>query len=307
MKRSVFVFGLGYSGTAIAKATQAAGWQVSGTVRTAEKAARLAGLGLDARVFDGTDTSAADDAAERLAETLREATAIVVTMGPDSDDAGDHDPILRHADRLFENARKLQSLVYLSTIGVYGDRDGAWIDETSEPDSDQTRSIRRVATEQAWKERANQLGAGAFIMRLGGIYGPGRSPLEKVRNGEARRIIKPGQVFNRIHVADIAGAVLAAIENPGQAGLYNVVDDEPTPPQDVIAHAAELLGLPVPPGIPIDEVEMSPMGLAFYANNKRVKNAKLKELLGDELVYPNYREGLAAERARMTPDTHSTA
>ena len=141
-----------------------------------------------------------------------------------------------------------------------------------------------------------------FILRLGGIYGPGRSPLEKVRKGEARRIIKPGQVFNRIHVADIAGAALAAIENPDQAGIYNVVDDAPTPPQDVMAHAAELLGLPIPPDIPFETADMSPMGRAFYANNKRVGNAKLKALLGDDLVYPSYREGLAAEVARMMQD-----
>ncbi|MEM8877727.1 MAG: SDR family oxidoreductase [Pseudomonadota bacterium] len=295
MKQSLFIFGLGYSGTAIAKAAQAAGWQVAGTVRTAEKAARLAGLGLDARVYDGTDAAAV----ERLADTLRDTQAVVVTMGPDNDEAGAQDAVLRHANQLFAGLTNLQTLVYLSTIGVYGDRGGAWIDETADPDSGQARSIRRVATEKAWTEHAERLGAGAFIMRLGGIYGPGRSPLEKVRNGEARRIIKPGQVFNRIHVADIAGAVLAAIENPDQAGIYNVVDDQPTPPQDVIAHAAGLLGLPVPPDIAFEDADMSPMGRAFYANNKRVRNDKLKSLLDDTLVYPSYEQGLKAELANM--------
>lgn len=295
MKRSVFIFGLGYSGTAIATAAQSSGWQVAGTVRSAEKASRIVGLGLDARVFDGNDS----DAAVRLADTLRDAQAVVVTMGPDQDEPGAQDAILRHADMLFSEAKKLETLVYLSTIGVYGDRDGAWIDETAEPDSAQARSIRRVATERAWIERAERLGSGTFIMRLGGIYGPGRSPLEKVRKGEARRIIKPGQVFNRIHVADIAGAVLAAIEAPDRAGIYNVVDDRPMPPQDVIAHAARLLGLPVPPDIPFDEADMSPMGRAFYANNKRVRNDRLKALLGDALVYPSYEQGLAAELANM--------
>jgi nucleoside-diphosphate-sugar epimerase len=302
MKPSLFIFGLGYSGTTIAMAAQAAGepgsWQVSGTVRTPEKAARMAGLGLDARVFDGTDAAAA----ERLSEGLREAQAVLITMGPDSDEPGREDAILRHADSLFSQARKLKTLVYLSTIGVYGDRDGAWIDETAAPDSQQARSIRRVAAEKSWQGLGEELGAAVFIMRLGGIYGPGRNPLEKVLKGDARRIIKPGQVFNRIHVVDIAGAVLAAIQTPSAAGLYNVVDDEPTPPQDVIAHAAELLGLPVPPDIPFDTADMSPMGRAFYANNKRVRNDKLKALMGDELVYPSYREGLAAEYAAMEPD-----
>jgi nucleoside-diphosphate-sugar epimerase len=276
-------------------AAQASGWRVSGTVRTADKAARMAGLGLDARVFDGTDPAAA----ARLADSVRDAEAVVITMGPDSDEPGREDAILRHADALFSQAGKLKTLVYLSTIGVYGDRDGAWIDERAAPDSQQARSIRRVATEKAWQARGESLGTGVFIMRLGGIYGPGRNPLEKVLKGDARRIIKPGQVFNRIHVVDIAGAVLAAIQTPSEAGLHNVVDDEPTPPQDVIAHAAELLGLPVPPDIPFDTADMSPMGRAFYANNKRVRNDKLKALMGDELVYPSYREGLAAEYAAM--------
>lgn len=271
MTNRLFIFGLGYSGLEIAKLAKDAGWSVAGTVTGAEKAERLEAEGIETHVFDGT---AAVDV---------EATHVLCTIAPGSTG----DPALRACAGLLRGARWLG---YLSTTGVYGDHGGGWVDETTTPVPDQQRSIDRLAAERAWQA----LGATAF--RLPGIYGPGRSAIDKVKSGTARRIDKPGQVFSRIHVHDIAAAVLAAMEHPSRGALYNVVDDLPASNSDVIAYACELLGLPVPPALPWDEVAptMSPMARSFYEENRRVRNDRLKRELGVTLRYPTYREGLRA-------------
>jgi nucleoside-diphosphate-sugar epimerase len=184
---------------------------------------------------------------------------------------------------------------YLSTTGVYGDHQGDWVDEDSALTPSTKRGQARVAAEAAWQEIPD---LPLHIFRLAGIYGPGRGPFAKVRNGTARRIIKDGQVFSRIHVEDIALALELSLATPQAGAIYNLCDDDPAPPQDVIGHAAELLGVPLPPAIAIDEAEMSPMARSFYAESKRVRNDKIKRELGWQPSYPDYRSGLAAMLAQ---------
>jgi nucleoside-diphosphate-sugar epimerase len=271
MTDRLFIFGLGYSGLEIAKLAKEAGWTVAGTVTGAAKAERLAAEGIETHVFDGT------------ASVDAEATHVLCTIAPGT--AGD--PALRSCLGLLRGARWLG---YLSTTGVYGDHGGGWVDETTTPTPGQRRSIERLDAEQAWQA------LGAAVFRLPGIYGPGRSAIDQVRTGTARRIDKPGQFFSRIHVSDIAAAVLAAMSHPARGALYNVVDDLPAPNGDVVAYACELLGLPVPPALPWDDVAptMSPMARSFYEENRRVRNDRLKRELGIALRYPTYREGLRA-------------
>jgi nucleoside-diphosphate-sugar epimerase len=178
---------------------------------------------------------------------------------------------------------------YLSTTAVYGDHQGAWVDEATPINPQSLRARQRVQAEAAWLAT----GLPVHIFRLAGIYGPGRGPFEKVRDGSARRIIKPGQVFSRIHVADIAETLLASIRRPNPGAIYNVCDDDPAPAEDVLSHAAHLLGLPEPPAIPYDEAEMTPLARSFYAESKRVRNDRIKTELGVKLRYPDYRAGLA--------------
>jgi nucleoside-diphosphate-sugar epimerase len=183
---------------------------------------------------------------------------------------------------------------YLSTVGVYGDRQGGWVDETSETQPISPRSRRRLAAEEAWCAFGAHTNRRVQIFRLAGIYGPGRSAIDRLQEGTARRIVKAGQVFNRIHVDDIAAVLRAAIAGNGTQQVYNVTDDEPAPPQDVIAFAADLMRLPPPPEIAFQEADLSPMAASFYADNKRVSNARLREDLGVQLKFPSYREGLRA-------------
>lgn len=275
MTKRLFIFGLGYSGLEIARLARAEGWGVAGTVTGSEKAERLAAEGIETHLFDGT--------ASFSASALDDASHVLCTIAPGT--AGD--PALR-TDAL--QGRGARWLGYLSTTGVYGDHDGGWVDETTRPRPDQPRSIERLATERAWQAMD------ATIFRLPGIYGPGRSAIDRVRAGTARRIDKPGQVFSRIHVADIAAAVLAAMTRPSSGKIYNIVDDLPASNSEVIAYACELLGVPIPPTIPWDEVAptMSAMARSFYAENRRVRNDRLKNELGVTLRYPTYREGLRA-------------
>jgi len=281
MTKRLFIFGLGYSGLEIAKLAAARGWSVSGTVTGADKAQRLAAEGIEAHLFDGT--------APLAARVLEAASHVLCTIAPGT--AGD--PALRTSAA---QLRDIRWLGYLSTTGVYGDHDGGWVDETTPPRPDQSRSIERLAAERAWQA------IGATIFRLPGIYGPGRSALDRVKAGTARRIDKPGQVFSRVHVEDIAAAVLAAMTHPASGAIYNVVDDLPASNSEVIAYACELLGLPVPPTIPWDEVAptMSAMARSFYAENRRVRNDRLKRELGVTLSYPTYREGLRAIAAHSS-------
>jgi len=281
MTNRLFIFGLGYSGLEIAMLARAAGWTVGGTVTAPEKAERLSAEGIDAHPFDGT--------AALPGAALGGATHILCTIAP----GADGDPVLRTSAHLLHDARWLG---YLSTTGVYGDRDGEWVDETTPPRPALPRSIARLATEQAWQAIGRQSGAAVDIFRLPGIYGPGRSAIEQARAGTARRIDKPGQVFSRIHVTDIARTVLAALGRPSAGGIYNVADDLPAPSGDLVAYACTLLGLPVPPLVPWDTVAptLSPMARSFYAENRRVRNDRIKTGLGVTLRYPTYREGLRA-------------
>jgi nucleoside-diphosphate-sugar epimerase len=220
-----------------------------------------------------------------LAPALARASHILTSVSPDA--AGD--PILRdHASEL--STARPDWVGYLSTTAVYGDHHGGWVSEDTPLTPATPRGQARVAAESAWGE----LGLPLHIFRLAGIYGPGRGPFEKVRDGTARRIIKPGQVFSRIHVDDIAQTLAASMNHPQPGAVYNLCDDDPAPPEDVIAHAAELLGLPLPPAIPYDQADLTPMAHSFYAESKRVRNDRIKQDLGITLLYPTYRQGLSA-------------
>jgi nucleoside-diphosphate-sugar epimerase len=266
--------GHGYSAAALARRLLAQGWTVIGTTRNPERAERMRAAGVEPLLLPGS-----------LAPALARATHVLTSVSPETGG----DPILQaHADEL--RAARPEWVGYLSTTAVYGDHQGGWVDEGTALTPATARGRARVEAEAAWAA----LGLPLHIFRLAGIYGPGRGPFEKVRDGSARRIIKPGQVFSRTHVEDIAQVLEASIRQPNPGAAYNVCDDDPAPPEDVIGHAAELLGLPVPPAIPYDEAEMTPMARSFYAESKRVRNDRIKDELGVRLIYPTYREGLAA-------------
>ncbi|MFM2354753.1 MAG: hypothetical protein RLZZ528_489, partial [Pseudomonadota bacterium] len=216
---------------------------------------------------------------------------LLTSVAPD----GAGDPVLRAAGGLIAGAAgHVRWAGYLSTTGVYGDHAGGWVDEDMPLTPSTERGRARVAAEAEWRALAAASGLPLHVFRLAGIYGPGRGPFEKVRDGSARRIIKAGQVFSRCHVEDIAQVLEASIARPNPGAAYNICDDDPAPPEDVIGHAAELLGLPLPPAIPYDRAEMTPMARSFYAESKRVRNDRIKGELGVRLIYPTYREGLAA-------------
>lgn len=272
----LFIFGLGFSARVVARAALAKGWQVAGTTRSGQ-----------AQGLDDLTVHPFDRDHPLPAGALDGVTHVLSSVPPDADG----DPVLALAG---DQLRQLDPpwIGYLSTTGVYGDRNGAWVDETSELVPDLDRSRRRVAAERAW------LGSGlaVHVFRLAGIYGPGRSAIDTVRQGKARRIVKPGQVFSRIHVDDIAQVVLASMRRPQPGRVYNVCDDDCAPPQDVIAHACALLGVDAPAEMDWEQAKetLSPMALSFYADNKRVRNDRIKDELGVVLRYPSYREGLAA-------------
>ena len=293
---SLFVFGLGYSASHYVT-TRAVGERVCGTVRSAEKARKLHALhpNIEAYVFDPPHIDAA------IEQRIASATHLLVSIPPG--DAGD--PVLAHFANAIAEARHLDRIVYLATIGVYGDADGAWIDEETPTEPNSTRNRSRVVAEQQWLALGQRAGKKVTLLRLAGIYGPRRNALVNLREGKARRLVKPGQVFNRIHVEDIARAVEAAFASQEAAGIFNVTDDEPAPPQDVIAYAAKLLGVEPPPEIPFERADLSPMARSFYSSNKRVSNRKLKERLGVALAFPTYREGLRALAAAFCQEADS--
>jgi nucleoside-diphosphate-sugar epimerase len=279
---NLLIIGFGYSASAFAREFRAECTRLSVTARSTEKVARLAAEGWEALAFDGEVLSPA------LLGCAAQTTHLVVSAPPGT--AGD--PVLRSA--LLDAMPALQRVLYLSTVGVYGDHHGAWVDEETPLRPVSARSIERVEAEENWRNEAQARRLDLGIFRLSGIYGPGRSAIDNLRTGTARRIIKPGQVFNRIHVADIAGALAAAMRHAGTLGVFNLTDDEPAPPEDVVEFAANLLGLPVPPGISFEEAQLSEMGRSFYGEVKRVSNAKIKRVLGYAFRCPTYREGLAA-------------
>lgn len=275
--RTLLSFGHGYSARALT-ALLPEDWRVIGTTRSVEKAEALATTGIEVRIWPGSD----------LTHDLDRATHLLISAGPGEDG----DPVLRElGEAIAERAHRFEWAGYLSTTGVYGDRGGGWVDEDSPCMPSTRRGQWRLAAEQAWQAIG---GLPLHIFRLAGIYGPGRGPFSKVRAGTARRIIKPDQVFSRIHVEDIAQVLWASIRSPHPGRIYNVCDDEAAPPQDVIAHAAELLGLPLPEAVNIEDAGMSPMARSFYAESKRVSNHRIREELGVKLRYPSYREGLRA-------------
>ncbi|MCB2114889.1 MAG: SDR family oxidoreductase [Rhodobacteraceae bacterium] len=278
MSGTLLSFGHGYSAAALTRRL-GRGWRVIGTTRRPEKALRLRNEGLEAHLWPG----------DELAPAIREATHILVSIAPDA--AGD--PVLvHHAHALAADVPNLLWLGYLSTTGVYGDHAGGWVDEETPLDPTTQRGRQRVLAETQWQALAERARLPLHIFRLAGIYGPGRGPFEKVRSGTARRIVKPGQYFSRIHVDDIAAVLAASIARPAPGSIYNVADDDPSPPEDVLAEAARLLGLPIPPEVAFDEAEMTPLARSFYAESKRVRNDRIKERLGVTLAYPDYRSGL---------------
>jgi nucleoside-diphosphate-sugar epimerase len=239
------------------------------------------------------------DDAEALTRALGEAQAILVTAPPGPEGC----PALPALVRPMAQAGAFPDWIgYLSTTGVYGDRRGRWVTEDSRLAAQSLEGARRVGAERDWLEVGRGMGLTVTIFRLPGIYGPGRSALDRLRAGEARRIAAPGQVFSRIHVDDLAGGLMASLARPRAGGIYNLCDDQPAPNSDVIAYAAELLGLPVPPEVPLAEAKLSPAAMRFYAESKRVSNARAKAELGWRPAYPTYREGLrailAAENSR---------
>jgi nucleoside-diphosphate-sugar epimerase len=273
---TLYCAGYGYSAAALAKRLITQGWRVKGTTSKDAKQVEMAVLGVEAVSWPP------------VANDLAGVTHFLVSAGPD--EAGD--PTLREAKDVIANA-SFDWVGYLSTTGVYGDHGGGWVDEDTPLTPSTKRGALRVRAEAEWRDMNLPL----HIFRLAGIYGPGRGPFSKVRNGTARRIEKPGQVFSRIHRDDIAAALEASIEAPNPVRAYNLCDNEAAPPQDVIAYAAELLGVEPPPLTPIDQVEMSPMAASFYAESKRVSNQRLREELGVKVKHPTYREGLAATLA----------
>jgi nucleoside-diphosphate-sugar epimerase len=272
----LFILGLGYSAGHFVRKFGGSFSHIAGTVR--DPAARNDLAGIELHAFSGSNP--ARDTVERI----RDADVLLVSIPP----GANGDPaIAAFGDVLAARRRKV---VYLSTIGVYGDHGGAWVDESTPPLATFERTRQRLAAEQAWTDTMHNEVA---ILRLAGIYGPDRNALVTLRAGTARRIIKPGQVFNRIHADDIASAIMAAIHH-GSSGIFNVCDDEPAPPQDVIAYAAMLMGVAAPAEEPFETAEMSAMARSFYASSARVSNAKLKRELGVTLAYPTYREALDA-------------
>jgi nucleoside-diphosphate-sugar epimerase len=281
MGLKVFFLGLGYSAEALIRRQPAI--EPAGTARSEERVKTLRAGGVEAHVFDGTR------AVSGAVEALKRAEVLVVSVPP-PDGAGP----LEMFGRAIAAAPNLARIVYFSTVGVYGEHRDAWVDETAATQTRSERSLARIADEASWTRAGGQRGAAVDILRLPGIYGPGRNALERVRRGEARRIVKPGHVVNRAHVDDIAEAARLVLEKglPGQ--IWNVADDEPAPPEDVIAFAAKLIGVAPPPLEPFETADLTPMAASFFAEKKRVSNAKAKRLLGFSPAYPSYREGLTA-------------
>jgi nucleoside-diphosphate-sugar epimerase len=282
MTGTLLSLGHGYSASALARRLLPQGWRIIGTTRSADRAAVLRAGGVEPLLWPGDLTPA-----------LADATHLLSSIAPD--EAGDP-ALAAHGAEIA--AAPLRWVGYLSTTGVYGDHQGGWVDESTPLTPSTQRGVQRVRAEAEWQA----LGLPLHIFRIAGIYGPGRGPFEKVRDGTARRIVKPGQVFSRIHVDDIAQVLEASVNRPNPGAIYNLCDDDPAPPEDVIGHAATLLGLPLPPAIAFDQADLSPMARSFYAESKRVRNDRIKSELGVRLIHPDYRAGLAALlRAESAP------
>jgi nucleoside-diphosphate-sugar epimerase len=279
---NLFCFGLGFSAAHLVNAYRDRFTRIIGTTRSPDKRDQLAASGIEARLFGGGHHD------ERIAGDLAECDALLISASPEEG----VDPVLHAYSDVIAASPRLSWIGYLSTIGVYGDQGGRWIDESEPVNPGSKRSRERVAAEEEWISLGRGTGKPVQIFRLAGIYGPGRNAVRQLKDGTARRIIKPGQVFNRIHVEDIARTLLASMERPRNGAIYNVCDHEPAPPQDVITFAAERLGIVAPPEIPFEQADLSPMGRSFYAECKRVSNRLIREELGVSLAYPTYREAM---------------
>lgn len=276
MEKKLLSIGHGYSARALADLLVPQGWRIVGTTRSPEKLAEIEATGVEPLLWPGND----------LTPLVDEFPNILLSAGPGKEG----DPVLNELEGAFRGAApKLRWVGYLSTTGVYGDHGGDWVDEETPLSPATRRGQARVTAEARWQAIP---GLPLHIFRLAGIYGPGRGPFAKVRKGTARRIIKEGQVFSRIHVEDIAKALELSLEAPDPGAIYNLCDDDPAPPQEVIAYAAELLGLPLPPAVDFETAEMTPMARSFYAESKRVRNDRIKRDLGWRPSYPDYRSGL---------------
>ncbi|MFA3920152.1 SDR family oxidoreductase [Ruegeria hyattellae] len=276
MAGTLLSFGHGYTAQALARDLLPQGWAVTGTTRSQGALGAIAGQGTTPLLWPGAEPDFAG------------VTHLLISVAPNTDG----DPVLNAlAKEIAARAGQFEWVGYLSTTAVYGDHGGNWVDEATPPAPTAERGRWRLAAERHW---AAIPGLPLHIFRLAGIYGPGRGPFSKLRRGGLRRIVKPGQVFSRIHVDDISKVLQASIARPDPGAVYNVCDDEPVPPQDVIAYAAELQGLPLPPAVSFDEAELTPMARSFYSENKRVRNDRIKDELGVKLTYPDYRVGLQA-------------
>ena len=276
MANHLLSFGHGYSAQALSKLLLPMGWKITGTTRDPAKFDILRNNGVAPVLWDSSDVKSA----------ITDATAVLISASPDENG----DPVyLKYGSDITKIAPCLKWFGYLSTSGVYGDFKGDWVDEDTPVNPTTRRGKMRLLAEQQWH---NIEDLPIHIFRLAGIYGPGRGPFAKVRAGTAQRVNKPGQVFSRIHVDDIAQTLYASILSPDPAGLYNLCDDDPAPPQDVIGYAAELLGLPLPPVISFEKANLSPMARSFYAENKRIRNDRIKKDLGVSLKFPSYKQGL---------------
>jgi nucleoside-diphosphate-sugar epimerase len=280
----LFAFGLGFSAQTLAERLAQRGWEIAGTARDSGKVVQLDSKNYAVSRFTGEPGNAA------LPKLLQGTTHLLLSIPP----GVDGDPVLAHYRDDLTALTSLQWIGYLSTVGVYGDQDGNWVDETTAPRPNNARTEARVEAESAWLAFGEETGVPVQIFRLAGIYGPGRCVFDKLRDGTARRIKKGNQVFSRIHVEDIARVLEASIARPRAGAIYNVADDEPAAPGDVVAYAADMMGMKPPPEVPFEDADLTPMARSFYEGSRRISNARIKSELGVELRYPTYREGLAA-------------
>ena len=286
----LFCFGLGYSAEALAASLARQGWQVAGTGRDQANVARLGQHGYAMVRFAGEPGNRA------LVEQLEGTTHLLHSIPP----GRDGDPVLAYYRDTIASLPSLEWIGYLSTVGVYGDQQGNWVDETTAPLPNSERTEARVEAEQAWLAFGEETGVKVQVFRLAGIYGPDRSVFDKLRDGTARRVKKDGQVFSRIHVEDVARVLEASIARPRGGAIYNVADDEPAAPGEVVAYAAGLIVVPPPPEVRFEEADLTPMARSFNEGSRRIANARIKSELGVALRYPTFREGLAALLERFT-------
>lgn len=288
MTQKLFCFGYGYTADFLTQGLRTVGgWGIAGTTRDHNKAQLMVDQGIETHIFSVNEPLSDPIVA------LRGATHVLISTP--ADDYGD--PSFRfHADDLI-HIPTIRWIGYLSTTGVYGDRGGDWVTEQSVLQPSSKRGARRVRAEQQWLDLYESYGLPVHIFRLAGIYGPGRSALDSVRAGAARRINKPGHAFSRIHVEDIVQVLMASMAAPSPGGIYNVADDYPAPSHEVIAYTCEVLGKPVPPLLDYTSADLAPITMSFYSDNKRVRNDRIKDELGVQLKYPTFREGILACRS----------